>query len=110
MVGVADNSDSGRAARWVLILFVLAAVLRIGWVAARYAGPDRSESLTYPDEEAYWLSARSLAAGEGLRDEFGFRATYMPAGTRWLTASGSREPSSPSAPLTPARWRGNGRR
>lgn len=79
MVGVADNSDSGRAARWVLILFVLAAVLRIGWVAARYAGPNRSESLTYPDEEAYWLSARSLAAGEGLRDEFGFRATYMPA-------------------------------
>jgi hypothetical protein len=63
--------------RWVPILLALAGGLRVGWVTARYSG-DRSEQLEYPDEEAYCQIARSLAAGQGLVDEFGYRATYMP--------------------------------
>ena len=63
----------------MLLLFVVAAVARVGWVAARYRAPERSEALAYPDEEVYWHEARSLAVGDGLGDEFGYRATYMPA-------------------------------
>ncbi len=61
-----------------LTLFVLAAGLRAGWVMHRYSG-ERGAVLEYPDEDAYWRAARSLASGDGLVDEFGFRATYMPA-------------------------------
>jgi len=57
---------------------VIAAALRVGWVCVRYVGGERAAVLEYPDEEAYVLSAESLAAGEGLIDEFGYRATYMP--------------------------------
>lgn len=57
-------------------VFLLAATLRVGLVEVRHG--HRPEVLTYPDEEAYVLSARSLAAGNGLIDEFGYRATYMP--------------------------------
>ncbi|UCD29778.1 MAG: hypothetical protein JSV03_04650 [Planctomycetota bacterium] len=64
--------------RWLLILFLVAAALRVGWVSFRFSG-DRSDELSYPDEEAYCLSAESLNVGKGLVDEFGYRATYMPA-------------------------------
>jgi len=64
--------------RWLLILFLVASALRLGWVTARYGGPHRPASLAYPDEEAYCRLAQSLAAGTGLVDEFGYRATYMP--------------------------------
>ncbi len=74
-----DKPTATHGVRWVLILFVLASAVRVGWVVHRYGDPACSKALTYPDEDAYWLSARSLAAGEGLRDEFGYRATYMPA-------------------------------
>lgn len=74
-----DSSSPGAPiARWVLIVFAIAAVLRVGWVCVRYVGGDRAATLEYPDEEAYVLSAGSLASGEGLIDEFGYRATYMP--------------------------------
>ncbi len=88
-----DKPAATRGVRWVLILFVLAAILRVGWVVHRYSDPAGSEALTYPDEDAYWLSARSLAAGEGLRDEFGYRATYMPAYPAFLAIfAGSDRP------------------
>ena len=57
----------------------MAVGLRVGWVVHRYGDRREAAELAYPDEEAYWRSARSLAAGEGLIDEFGYRATYMPA-------------------------------
>ncbi len=72
-------------------MFVVAVILRVGWVAVRFGGGERAAVLTYPDEEAYWLAATSLASGEGLVDEFGYRATYMPAypaflaGFAWLS-------------------------
>jgi len=64
---------------WLIGIFLIAALLRVGWVAVRFADPERASILAYPDEEAYWLSATSLAAGRGLVDEFGYQATYMPA-------------------------------
>lgn len=65
-----------RSAVYGLLLFLLAAGVRVAWVVVRH-GPAPT-GLTFPDEEAYWQSARSLAAGHGLVDEFGYRATYMP--------------------------------
>ena len=71
-------------AHQLLLVFLIAAGVRCGWVIGRYAGdPDR---LAYPDEEAYVLSASSLARGEGLIDEFGYRATYMPGYPAFLAA------------------------
>lgn len=61
----------------LLVLFLLAGALRVGWVTIKYSGEESSQ-LSYPDEEAYCLSARSLAEGRGMVDEFGYRATYMP--------------------------------
>jgi hypothetical protein len=74
-----------RYAVALLALYVVAAGLRVGWVAARYSDPQRSAELAFPDEEAYWHVARSLAASEGLVDEFGYRATYMPAYPAFLS-------------------------
>ena len=65
--------------RWLVLLFALAAGVRVGWVVVRFHAPLPSSQLSYPDEEAYWRAGRSLAAGDGLVDEFGYRATYMPA-------------------------------
>lgn len=80
-VGVREQRPgmrAGRVGRPLLLLFVLAAGLRVGWVAYRFGPDGRAEQLEYPDEEAYVLSAESLASGGGLIDEFGYRATYMP--------------------------------
>lgn len=67
-----------RERRWLVIVFVIAAGLRVGWVSVRFRG-ERAATVEYPDERGYCLVARSLAGGHGLVDEFGFRATYMPA-------------------------------
>lgn len=61
----------------LIAVFLVGAAARVGWVAARHGG--EPDVLSYPDEEAYRLAGRSLAAGTGLVDEFGYRATYMPA-------------------------------
>ena len=74
-----DSNTDGRFFRWLLVLFLLAAGLRVGWVTVRFAGGQRWAAFQYPDEQAYCQVADSLAAGEGMVDEFGYRATYMPA-------------------------------
>lgn len=71
--------DTRRAlARRLVLIFLAAVVLRVGWVIVIYAPEERWAAFQYPDEEAYWQVASSLAAGDGLVDEFGYRATYMP--------------------------------
>lgn len=62
---------------WLVVVFVIAAVLRVGWVTARFSG-DNCGQLQFPDEETYSGAARSLTAGEGLVFESEFRAWYMP--------------------------------
>ncbi len=85
MLGGADSVLGVGGRRWLLVLFVIAAALRVGWVAVRFSS-ERGAALQYPDEEAYRLTARSIAAGAGLADEFGFRATYMPAYPAFLAS------------------------
>ncbi len=65
--------------RWLLIVFGVAVVMRGGWVIARYGTHQRWQALAYPDETAYLTVAQSLASGDGLKDDLGYRATYMPA-------------------------------
>ncbi len=81
--GIAGPAGDPRLRRILLMAFGLALAVRVGWVLLRHGGADSPEP--YPDEAAYWLSARSLAGGQGLRDEFGFRATYMPAYPAFLS-------------------------
>ncbi len=60
------------------LVFLLALALRAGWGIWRIAHAPDLMTLEFPDEQQYWRMASSLAQGEGLRDEFGFRATRMP--------------------------------
>lgn len=87
-----DAAYGSRMRRWgwVVVLFVMAAGLRAGWVCFRYSGDD-SPIHEYPDEKAYWDVSRSLAAGDGLVDEFGYRATYMPGYPVFLALFTDRE-------------------
>lgn len=87
-----NNTACGSRMRrwgWLIVLFVIAGGLRAGWVCFRCGGED-SPGHEYPDEEAYWDVARSLAAGEGLVDEFGYRATYMPGYPAFLALFADR--------------------
>jgi len=72
---VHDDVTPVRSARTLLWLLLAAAVVRGGWVCLQQA---RGVGLLFPDEFEYWRVAESIAAGRGLVDEFGFRATYMP--------------------------------
>lgn len=78
MTHATPTTGRGGAIVWVAALFLLAGGLRLGWVLYRWGPAGCAEQTEYPDEDAYVLSARSLAAGGGLSDEFGYRATYMP--------------------------------
>lgn len=73
----ASRPCAGRWWPWWLLLLAIA--LRVGWVLVRYAPAGQAEHLEYGDEVAYVQVAESLAAGQGLVDELGYRATYMPA-------------------------------
>lgn len=64
--------------RWWLTIFVVALLMRAAWGTMRFVLAEDSTVLEFPDEEQYWMMARSLWNGEGLRDELGFRATRMP--------------------------------
>lgn len=90
---MSDRTASGASttARQLLLVLAAAMLLRLAWVGVRYARNDAWAALPYPDEEAYVLGARSLAAGAGLIDEFGYRATYMPAYPAFLSLFVIRE-------------------
>lgn len=90
---MSDRTASGASttARQLLLVLAAAMLLRLAWVGVRYARNDAWAALPYPDEEAYVLGARSLAAGAGLIDEFGYRATYMPAYPAFLSLFVTRE-------------------
>lgn len=82
---LAHRSDIAGLLIRLTLLFALAAVVRVGWVLGRYGNEVASSALSYPDEEAYWRAAESMAAGDGLIDEFGFRTTYMPGYPAFLS-------------------------
>lgn len=62
----------------LIVVFLVALVLRGGWGVRQLARSDGAVGLEFPDERQYWLMAENLRRGEGLKDEFGFRATRMP--------------------------------
>ncbi len=71
--------------RWAVIVFAVALAMRGGWGMFRLVRQADPSILEFPDEQQYWLIASSLRAGEGLRDEFGFRATRMPLYPAYLS-------------------------
>lgn len=75
-----DLSASARAigGRWLWAIFLLALAARAAWGAARMIASHDADLLSLPDEQQYWIMAKSLAAGGGLRDELGFCAGRMP--------------------------------
>jgi len=64
--------------RSLIVIFVLALLMRAAWGMVRYIRAEDPTALEFPDEEQYWMMARSLRVGEGLKDELGFQATRMP--------------------------------
>ncbi len=78
----ADVRSDARSARGLalclLAVFALALLVRVGWVGYRWRTAGDGPALVFADEHDYWTGARSLAAGEGLVDADGRRATRMP--------------------------------
>lgn len=70
----------GRHTPALWLVFFAALLVRVAWVyhAAEPPRADDGLAFAFPDEKEYWRLARSLGAGHGLVDEFGYRATYMP--------------------------------
>jgi len=73
-------SDPVKTIHWRcwLTIFVAALLMRAAWGTIRFVRADDPTALEFPDEEQYWMMARALWTGVGLRDELGFRATRMP--------------------------------
>lgn len=58
---------------------MLGLALRAGYGIARMVRAESVEAtLTLPDEQQYWMMAKSWTAGGGFRDELGMQATRMP--------------------------------
>lgn len=68
--------DDGRQTKVFWMVCAVGMLTRLGviWVYAATGHADPA----LPDEVQYWDMAHSLADGEGLMDEFGYRATRMP--------------------------------
>jgi len=61
------------------IIFLIALSARATWGTYRHVTrADTAPVLEFPDEQQYWMIAESLASGNGMRDELGFRASRMP--------------------------------
>lgn len=61
-----------------LLVFVIALLARGAFGTVRLIRSGDLAQLEFPDEEQYWMIATSLAEGDGMRDELGFRAGRMP--------------------------------
>lgn len=66
------------AANRIAVVLAVALAARCGWVLLHGSPQPPAAGLVFPDEQQYWSIAESLAAGRGLVDEFGYRATFMP--------------------------------
>ena len=58
------------------LVTAVGAITRLGVVL--FLAADAHPAAELPDEVQYWQTAQSLADGEGLRDELGYRSTRMP--------------------------------
>lgn len=64
--------------RWFGLIFCVALLVRAATGLYQFSRAGGPEALEFPDEQQYWLIARSLADGKGMRDELGFQASRMP--------------------------------
>jgi 4-amino-4-deoxy-L-arabinose transferase-like glycosyltransferase len=83
------RSDSDDRLTWKVIaaLFVVALAARATWGIYNHASRgETAPVLEFPDEQQYWMIAESLASGNGMRDELGFRASRMPLYPALLSA------------------------
>ncbi len=62
----------------VVVVFIVALAVRGGWGAISMVRARVPQQLQFPDEEDYWSIAQSVADGDGLVGEHGFRALRMP--------------------------------
>ena len=65
-------------ARQLILIFAIALAARAGWGVVHFSRTADPTTLEFPDEMDYWTLAGSLARGEGLVGEHGFRALRMP--------------------------------
>lgn len=75
----ATEQTASRWPRWVTAaLFLVAFATRAMWLLFDVGRSGEFNALEFPDEHDYWQLAGSLAAGEGLVGEHGYRALRMP--------------------------------
>ena len=80
---------SREVLRWGLIIFLVAAFPRLGWVGWNW---NRTGStFAYPDEELHWQLARNLVEQGELRTDDGRRAARMPLYPLFLALFASAE-------------------
>ena len=72
------RSNKRLTGRLLLVVFVAALGVRVGWGVLQLARASDPLALEFPDEVDYWSLAESLARGDGLVGEHGFRALRMP--------------------------------
>ena len=77
-VGESNHSGAPVPIRLYLVVLLVALFVRAGIGTFHSYRLDDPTALEFPDEQQYWATAQSLAAGNGLRDELEFRATRMP--------------------------------
>lgn len=82
----ANRNNSRLFVLGVILLALLGAGLRVGFVAARGAG----DTVTFADERDYWSMANSLAAGDTMTDVDGRHATRMPGYPAFLSLFAER--------------------
>lgn len=71
----------------IATLFLIALAARATWGIYHHAAcGETAPVLEFPDEQQYWMIAESLASGNGMRDELGFRASRMPLYPALLSA------------------------
>jgi len=63
---------------WLLLILAAGLGVRAGWGVYRPTASADPAALEFPDEVDYWGLAASLARGDGLVGEHGFRALRMP--------------------------------
>lgn len=70
--------DRSRPMRDLGLVFAVALLARAGWGLFRMYRAADATAIEFPDEAQYWQMALSLARGDGLVDDLGFRASRMP--------------------------------
>ncbi len=74
-----SNPQSTELPRWVVIsVFAVAFATRALWLLIDAGRTGNVNQLAFPDEHDYWQLASSLASGDGLVGEHGYRALRMP--------------------------------